>query len=127
MQPNNIILFDGVCTLCNSFLNFLISIDKKKVLYYSSLQSNYAKENLDIVQMESVVFIKDSKKYFKSNAIIEIFSSLGGPWKTVILFKIIPLFIRDSLYLYISKNRYKWFGKKDICRIPTKEERKRFL
>lgn len=129
----NVIFFDGVCNMCNSLINFLIDIDKKDVLRFSPLQSKFAHSELkdydvNLEQMKSVIYLKNDKIYFKSSAVLEIFKDLGRGYKLLYVFKfIIPRFIRDGIYNFIGNNRYKWFGKRDACRVPTKEVMKKFI
>tara|TARA_B100001564_G_scaffold7221_1_gene6156 strand:+ start:78496 stop:78891 length:396 start_codon:yes stop_codon:yes gene_type:complete len=125
-----IIFFDGVCNLCHSSVLYLIKSDKKKILKFSSLQSDYAKGLLpksELVCIESIIFFNDNKLYKKSTAILKLAKILGG-WHNILLIGYcIPACLRDKLYDVVAKNRYKWFGKKDKCMVPTKELRKRFL
>jgi predicted DCC family thiol-disulfide oxidoreductase YuxK len=129
---NNIILFDGICNFCNYWVNFALKNNKKKNLLFSPLQGIFAKNalhkfGLDTTSLTSVIFIKDDKIYTQSSAVFRISKELNWPWKILFAFIIIPKFIRDFIYNIFAKNRYKWYGKKETCRIPTKEERERFL
>ena len=130
MEP--VIFFDGVCNLCNWSVDFVIRRDSGKTFKYSSLQSAYARQALagkgiDLDSMQSIVLVKDSQVYTQSDAVLEIARSLRFPWPLFFLLRIIPRFIRDGLYRWISKNRYRWFGKESTCRVPTPEERSVFL
>lgn len=127
-----IVLFDGVCNLCNSSVNFIINHDKKTQFLFASLQSDAAKEILlqfpsKKVNFDSIVLIEQEKFYDKSTAVIRILKHLGGRYKLLYCFIIIPEFIRDMPYNYIAKNRYKWYGKRESCMVPTAELKKRFL
>ena len=129
---NNIILFDGVCNFCDSSVNFIIDRDKKNVFKFAALQSEKGQEILDYFKLpkddfDSFVFIENDKVFKKSSAALWIAYKLGGVWKIFYPFIIIPKFIRDFLYNLIAKNRYKLFGKKDACRIPTPELKQKFL
>ncbi|MFT7249389.1 MAG: putative DCC family thiol-disulfide oxidoreductase YuxK [Psychromonas sp.] len=123
-----LILFDGVCNLCNGFVNFIIDNDKKHQFKFASLQSDYAKRLLKdrANLLESVVFY-DGKTFFeKSDAVFKIAENLPGYiWFTV--FRFIPKGLRDVVYTLIAKNRYKVFGQRKSCRIPTPELKNRFL
>ncbi len=119
-----IVYFDGVCGLCNRFVDFLLKHDKSKSLKLAPLQTAKRKNE---TEMNTVVLSIDGYEYFKSDAAIRALSSLGGFWKLTLLLLVIPKFLRDSIYEFIAKNRYKWFGKQDTCRIPTPEERDRFI
>ncbi len=127
-----IILFDGVCNFCNASINFLIDRDKKSVFKFAALQSEPGKEilkkyNITFTELDSVMAEKDGKLYQKSDAALEIARNMSGGWKLLYGFKIIPRFIRDFVYDIVAKNRYRFMGKMDACRIPTPELRARFL
>ena len=130
--PQPLLLFDGVCNLCNSAVQFVIKNDKKKQFHFSSLQSDAAKEillqfgetNLDL---DSIILIIDEKKYSKSSAVLRVAKQLGGFYSIGIIFYIIPKFIRDKVYDFVAKNRYKWYGKRESCMLPSKELKNRFL
>ncbi len=126
------IFFDGVCNLCNSSVNFLIDHDKKKQFTFASLQSEYAermfdKTEVDPGQLEGIVYLKGQKILRKSDAVLEIARELGGGWSLLYAFKVIPGVFRNKIYGWIAKNRYRWFGKRDSCRLPTPDLRERFL
>jgi len=132
LENKLIILFDGVCNLCNNSIQFIIKKDKKQHFLFASLQSDAAQDILLQFQLknsdfDSIIFIENGKIYQKSTAILKISTYLGGLWKLNYGFIIIPKFIRDTIYSFIAKNRYKWFGKKNVCMIPTKELKIRFL
>ncbi|WP_312096453.1 thiol-disulfide oxidoreductase DCC family protein [Niallia sp.] len=125
-----IILFDGVCNLCNSSVQFIIKRDPKKQFFFASLQSEVGKSLLEkhhLSDVDSVVLIKKNKRYIESDAALEICRYLSNGWKLLTILKIIPSFLRDPLYRYIARNRYKWFGKRESCMLPTEEMKKRFL
>ncbi|MCU0440085.1 MAG: thiol-disulfide oxidoreductase DCC family protein [Raineya sp.] len=129
---NPIILFDGVCNLCNSSVQFLIKNDKKNILRFASLQSEIGqnllqKFNLPTNIFNSFVLIDGEQVYLRSSAALKVASYLGGAWKILQFFWIFPAFIRDGVYNLIAKNRYKWFGKRTECMIPTPELKARFL
>ena len=128
----SIVLFDGVCNLCNSSINFIIKHDKKEQFLFASLQSDVAKEILlqftsKKINFDSIVLIEQEEFYEKSTAVLRILKHLGGRYKLLYCSVIIPKFIRDKLYDYIAKNRYKWYGKRESCMIPAAELKKRFL
>ena len=131
-EGKSVILFDGVCNLCNSSINFIIKNDKKKYFLFASLQSDAAKgillqHNSKNNSMNSIILIENGIVYEKSSAILKIATHLPNGYQILSIFIIIPTIIRDSIYMFISKNRYKWFGKKDSCIIPSKEIEDRFL
>ena len=127
-----VVLFDGVCNLCNSSVIFIIKRDAKSKLKFASLQSEYGvdqmkKFNLHPSALNSVLLVKDNRLFQKSNAALEIASMLDGIWPMLYAFKIVPRFLRDFIYDWIAHNRYRWFGKKEECMIPTPEMRARFV
>ena len=132
MNTNPLILFDGVCNFCNFWVRFVIKRDKKKRIKFSTLQSEIAKKlatehQIDLSKMDSVIFIENGVAYTQSTAALRICKYLDGGWILLTGLLIIPAFIRNMLYNWVAKNRYKWFGKKEECMIPTFEDRKRFL
>ncbi len=132
MQYHNLILFDGVCNLCNGSVNFLIDMDSKNIFRFTSLQSEIGqqilKENgLNTNDFNSFILVKNGKIIKKSSAFLHVVTQLGGIWKLMNIFLAVPVFIRDGVYDLISKNRYRWFGKQESCRMPTAELKSRFL
>lgn len=127
-----VILFDGVCNLCNSSVNWIIDHDTKNVFRFASLQSPYGnsvvqKFSLRNDYMDTVILLDDDKIYTRSDAVLRIAVLLGGIWKLLAVFFILPKWFRDLFYNLIAKNRYKWFGKKESCRIPTPELKEKFI
>jgi predicted DCC family thiol-disulfide oxidoreductase YuxK len=126
------VFFDGVCNLCNRGVNFLISKDKKEVLKFASLQSEYAqntipKELLNRENLDTIIVYSDGQFYDRSNAVLKLCKILGGGFYVFLIGYLIPRFIRDGLYRFIANNRYRWFGKTAQCRIPTVDLKDRFL
>ncbi len=120
-ENQSIVLFDGVCNLCNSAVAFIIKRDKKKIFKLSPLQSSFSKElnqqfHFKQPLLNSIVLIENNKVYDKSTAALRVVKKLSGPIKLLYIFIIIPPFIRDAVYSVIAKNRYRWFGKKS-CEI----------
>jgi predicted DCC family thiol-disulfide oxidoreductase YuxK len=117
-QP--IILFDGFCNLCNGSVDFLLKNDKKKQFSFVPLQSDEGKLLINKHQIpvdtDSVVLIKSNRVYFESDAAVEIAGLLGYPWKLTSSIKIFPKIIRNKIYRWVAKNRYRWFGKRQNCR-----------
>ena len=116
-----IILFDGICNLCNGSVDFILKRDKKKQFQFLPMQSVKGVEILKKYglpkETDSVILIKDDTVYFESEAIFEITSYLNFPWNWAVIFKAIPGKWRNMLYRWIALNRYKWFGKRKSCRI----------
>ena len=133
MEKNyKIILFDGVCNLCNSSVNFVIKKDKKEVFRFAALQSEIgqkyiSKFKIDPSQTDSIVLIDGDKHYIKSSAALTIAKYLKGGYPLFYAFMIVPNFIRNWVYDYVAKNRYRWYGKKESCMIPTPELKSKFL
>jgi len=133
LRHKDIIFFDGVCNLCNASINYIIRHDKENRYVFSSLQSEFAKKTLkefpvNNEDLESIVLLTSEKKLFsKSTAALKIASQLGFPRNLLSGFLIIPNVIRNWVYDFIAKNRYKWFGKLDVCMIPTPELQEKFI
>ncbi|NNL33489.1 MAG: DUF393 domain-containing protein [Flavobacteriaceae bacterium] len=132
-EHNKIILFDGVCNLCNSSVQYVIKKDKKDLFLFAPLQSDFAKElmvfyNIDAIKIDSILLYEPKKGIsMKSTAILKISKSLGFPTNLLTLFFIIPPFIRNWVYDFIARNRYKWYGRKTSCMVPTPELQAKFL
>ncbi|WP_421889945.1 thiol-disulfide oxidoreductase DCC family protein [Marinoscillum sp.] len=127
-----VIFFDGVCNLCNSAVNFVIDRDTDRQFLFASLQSDFAHDKLARYEvnpslLQSILLLKNGQLYHKSDAALEVASLLGGPWRLLSVFKIVPKFIRDFFYDWIAKNRYRWFGRQETCRVPTPDLKERFL
>ncbi|MBC7419371.1 MAG: DUF393 domain-containing protein [Bdellovibrio sp.] len=125
-----IIFFDGICPLCNRFVDFVIKRDKKRHFLFASLQSEQAQKLLSPqdLGLDSVILTEDKLVYQKSKAVLRILFALGGGWTLLaLLLSIFPNGLRDIAYAWIAKNRYRFFGKFESCRIPRYDERKYFL
>jgi len=132
LKQKKIVFFDGVCGLCNWSVDFLIRIDKRNQLLFSAqqgelFQSGQIQRLLRPEMSEGVFYLKDDTLYFKSDAIIRILIDVGGIWKTAALLFILPTRFRNFIYDIVAKNRYRWFGKHDHCRIPTEAEKAKFI
>jgi len=127
-----ILLFDGVCNLCNNSVQFIIRHDKKGNIRFASLQSEMGQQLLkkhgrSAEALQSLVLIENDKAYTHSTGALKVARLLDGGWSLLYGFVVIPAFIRNVVYRFIGKNRYKWFGKKDHCMIPTPALKARFL
>jgi predicted DCC family thiol-disulfide oxidoreductase YuxK len=127
-----VILFDGVCNFCDGAINFVLKQDRKDIFRFAPLQSEAGQKilhqyKLPVKDFESFVLIDDEKVFKKSAASLKVMNKLPWYWKAFQIFCIIPGFIRNAVYDFIARNRYKWFGKKEVCMIPTPEMRSRFL
>lgn len=126
----NVIYFDGVCGLCNGFVDFIMKIDRESKFHFSPLQSEHAKNNLPaeyVQDLDSVVVQIDGKTLRKSKAVFAVLKKLGGVWGMASAFGVLPEGLLNKAYDMVAENRYKIFGKKETCRLPSPEERSRFL
>ena len=132
-EDKKLILFDGVCNLCNSSINFVIRHDKKNQFLFAPLQGrlgeHFTKERgVDTLKTDSIILLEPGVAYYtKSSAALKIGMAFGGGWKLLGIFEWIPTVFRDYLYDIIAKNRYRWFGRLDSCMIPTPELKAKFL
>ena len=131
-SDKRIIIFDGICNLCNNLVQFVIKHDKKDMFRFVPLQSGKAKQIIScfdeiIKNSDSVILFHNNRFFIKSDAALEIANILNYPWKVFYFFRFIPKFIRDWIYEFIAQNRYQWFGKKTVCMVPTEEIKPKFL
>ena len=126
------LLFEGVCNLCNASVQWILKRDRKGVFKFAALQSDtgqmllrqfgFSEKNFD-----TVVLVTDGRIFTRSDAALEIVQRIGGVWSLLAVFKIIPRSIRDTIYDWVARNRYRWFGKKEECMLPRPEWRERFV
>lgn len=130
-MSNGIVLFDGECNFCNGSVQFIIKRDKLGYFKFASLQSSAGQTLLEkysiFTNVDSIIFIENNRTFIESAAALQICKHLDGAWKLCTIVKVVPLPIRNRVYKLIAKNRYKWFGKRQECMIPTVEQRQRFL
>jgi predicted DCC family thiol-disulfide oxidoreductase YuxK len=131
-ESHSIILFDGVCNFCNSSVNFLIDRDPNGRFRFGALQSEEGlavlrEHGLPVDYFDSIVMIEEGRVWVASDAVLRATRHMPGLWPVLGVFWIIPRPIRDAVYNWIARNRYRWFGKRESCRIPTPEYRARFL
>ncbi|WP_152397102.1 thiol-disulfide oxidoreductase DCC family protein [Paenibacillus guangzhouensis] len=130
-NPKAIILFDGVCNFCNSSVQFIIRRDKNSYFSFASLQSETGmrllREQGYAGELSSVVVIDQGQLYTKSDAALRIAKQFHGIWRSASVLRIVPRPLRDLVYNFVAKNRYRWFGKSDSCMLPSPEVRSRFL
>lgn len=129
---NPLILYDGYCNLCNATVNFIIRNDKKNRFRFAPSQSEkgrtllsesaFSAKQVDTTNVDSVVLIYQNKVFIESDAGLKIAELLGFPWKILVIFKIIPRKLRDGIYRWIARNRYKWFGKSNVCRLMDEKQ-----
>lgn len=128
----SLVLFDGVCNFCNFWVKFIYKRDKKAAFRFASLQSEAARPFLLRFQLsdetfDSVVLIEQDKIYTESSAALRICRKLDGAWKLMYGFILVPKPVRDVIYRFVARNRYRWFGRRESCMLPTKQMRERFL
>jgi len=131
-RGKKVILFDGVCNVCDSFVQFVLKRDQKGVFYFASLQSEIgkqllAKHKVAVADLSTVVLIDGDKVYTHSDVVLVVGKNLGGLFKLLYPFKILPKKFRDFSYDWFAKNRYRFFGKKEVCMLPKPEWHSRFL
>lgn len=132
---NPIVVFDGVCNLCNGFVKLLISIDKKAVFRFLPLQSGKTKHisalkekcSDPVRDFSTVILLEGDQSSEKSDAVMQISTYLPWPWRGLQYFRFLPKKIRDAMYDFIARNRYRWFGKKNRCMVPSPDVMNRFL
>ena len=127
-----IIFFDGVCNLCQRSVQFILTHDKKSIFSFASLQSRFAhevlkKKNIDPSALNSFILLENDLLYTRSTAALRVAKKLSGAWPLLHLFILVPPFIRNGVYDWIAKHRYRWFGKQEGCWLPRDEWRQRFL
>lgn len=129
-HEERIVFFDGVCSICNSTVDFLMREDEEGVLKYASLQGETASQFAEIPREDtpgSIIYKRGDEFHSKSTAVLLLLNDMGGFWKVLSFLRIVPKFLRNAVYDLIARNRYKWFGKKETCRMPTQEERGKML
>lgn len=132
MDSHPTLLFDGVCNLCNGAVNFVIDRDRRRVFRFASLQSEAGKallraHGLSDSSLDTVVLLEQGQAFIESDAAIRTARRLGFPWSAMVLCLAAPRFVRDSVYRFIARNRYRWFGRTEACRMPTDALRERFV
>jgi predicted DCC family thiol-disulfide oxidoreductase YuxK len=131
LNDYKLVIFDGVCNFCNWGVDFIIKRDRKDQFKFASLQSRTAKEKLESIDhqpdSDSIILIESTKSYVKSTAVLRIAKELSGVWPILYVFIALPTTLRDKLYDIIATNRYRFFGKRASCRVPTRKEKEKFL
>jgi len=132
----NLVLYDGVCALCNGTVKFLLRIDHRNVLAFAPLQGQTAARLAERygfpTDVRSIVYVrsfglKHERVHTKSEAVLRVMGDVGGVWWLVSVLRVVPRFLRDPVYDFVARNRYRWFGKYDQCPLPPPELRGRFL
>lgn len=132
MTDTPIILFDGLCNFCNAAVNFVFKRDRYRNIHFAALQSEIGQQllqqhHLSVTDLSSFVFIRNKQAHIKSTAALKVCRHLTGAWPLLYGFILVPAFIRNGVYDFIAKNRYRWFGKKASCMVPTAEMKSKFL
>jgi predicted DCC family thiol-disulfide oxidoreductase YuxK len=126
-----VIFFDDVCVMCNGFVNLILKVDRQQQFWFAPLRGETARELLpplpDDPSKWSMVYVDESGVHDESDASLEVYRRLGGAWWVLSLARFIPAWIRNPVYRVIARNRYRWFGKREACRIPSAAEKTRFL
>jgi len=126
-----VIFFDGVCGLCNRFVDRVLRADRKAVFDFAPIQGETAREFLGDLPKDalewSLVYLDERGLHDRSDAALEVCRRLGGAWSLLALARFVPRFLRTPVYRWVARNRYAWFGRKETCRVPTEAERGRFL
>ena len=129
---NNVVFFDGYCNLCSNSVLFIIKNENLDELRFTSINSIFSKKffkknNINELEVNSILYLSNGKLYDKSDAALEILARLNFPYKLFYLFKIIPKFLRDKIYLVVAKNRYRIFGKKTKCFMSSSSKKYKFI
>jgi predicted DCC family thiol-disulfide oxidoreductase YuxK len=132
MDQGPVILFDGVCNFCNAAVNLVLKNDLSKSILFAPLQSKarqalQSQHSFNFSEMSSFIFIENGRHFTKSSAVLRVLSYLPWYFRMLKVFAALPKSWRDSVYDWIAKRRYQWFGRRESCMIPTDEVRKRFL
>ena len=132
-----VVYFDGVCNLCNRFVDFLVRIDRARVLRYAPIQGETAKARgiydaarepvPGSIVVQRDVAEQDGERWTESDAVIRIFTHVGGIWSAAAILRVVPRTLRDAVYRTVARNRYRIFGRRDTCRVPSDEEKALFL
>ena len=132
LDQKPVLLFDGICNLCNASVQWALLRDPKGIFRYAALQSDTGQEllkehGLDVQNFDTVVLIDQNKVFLRSDVPLEIVRRLGGLWSALYIFKIVPSIIRNFIYNWVAKNRYRWWGRREQCMMPRPEWKERFL
>lgn len=131
-NTSRILFFDGVCALCSASVNFIMDHDPQGKIAIAPLQSELgqaylARLGMPMTELSTMIFADEDKVYFRSDAFLRIVRYLSGAWPLLQVLRLVPAFIRNALYDVVARNRYRWFGRYDVCRLPQPGQEKRFL
>lgn len=132
MTENPVLLFDGVCNLCNGAVQWVLRRDRSNVFRFAALQSETGRSllqrfGLSADNFDTVVLVEGDRIFTRSDAALEVARRLGGGWPALLIFKVVPRFIRDGIYNWVARNRYRWFGRREACMLPRPEWKAKFL
>jgi predicted DCC family thiol-disulfide oxidoreductase YuxK len=132
MTDAPLLFFDGVCNLCDASVGFVLDHDPQAIFRFAPLQSNLARttmaqHGLRAEDLDTVVLVDDGRAYTRSTAVLKLLARLPAPWSWLSLFLVVPRPLRDLVYRFVARNRLRWFGIREACRVPTPELRARFL
>ena len=132
MSDAPVLVFDGVCVLCSRWVHFILRHDRAARIRLAPMQSRAGREllaefGLDPDNPLSLLYVVDGCGYQDSDAILRVLASFGGAWRATALLRAIPRFVRDPLYRWLARNRYRWFGRTDQCLVPAPDQAARFL
>jgi predicted DCC family thiol-disulfide oxidoreductase YuxK len=126
-----IIFYDDVCVMCNGFVNFILNVDRRQQFLFAALGGETSQKILPPLPVDpgewSMIYVDESGIHDQSDASLEVYRRMGGVWWLLSLARFVPRWIRNPAYRVLARNRYRWFGKRDTCRLPTAEEKARFL
>ncbi len=127
-----VLLFDGVCNLCNASVQWVLKRDPKGVFRFAALQSDAGRallrqSGLSSENFDTVVLVAGDRVFTRSDAALEIVRRIGGAWSLLTVFKIVPRPVRNAVYDWVARHRYRWFGKTELCMIPQPEWANRFI
>jgi len=126
--PNQhaVVVFDGECNVCNGWADFLLRFDRRDIFRFAALQSEVGARLANGVE-GSIVLVDGDAVLVRSDAVLRMLGLLGFPFSLVVVFRVVPRAVRDAVYDFLARNRIRWFGRRETCRVPTAEERGRFL
>lgn len=127
-HPYTLVLFDGTCGLCNGFVDFLLARDRAKRLRFAPLQGETGlRFAARVPGIDSVIVVENDRLHLRSDGALLALSRLGGPWRAAVLLRAVPRVLRDAVYGVVARHRYRWFGRRAACRMPTRDEQDWFL
>jgi predicted DCC family thiol-disulfide oxidoreductase YuxK len=132
MQPSGVIVFDGVCLLCDRSVQFVLAHDRRRLYRFAAVQGTAGSQlmrshGLDPEAPTSMLLVEDGRVWTESDAVLRIAAGFGGAWRLTALVRLVPRALRDAIYRFVARHRYRWFGKRDRCMLPDARTAERFL